>query len=140
VVSFTPGEEAPATHWMWDCMGPRANLEAVEYTSAVRYGKRRQLQEGCVVTCMSDYRRGFGLDVGLIEYFNTPLVITLNYNAIANLHTLLFTRAQCKYLLARSVFISSFLVTASNNGYFSASGLKSSLNIGSRPTACFPYD
>jgi hypothetical protein len=40
------------------------------------------------VTCMSDSGRGFGLDVGFIDHFNTQLVITLNYSAIAGLHTL----------------------------------------------------
>jgi hypothetical protein len=37
---------------------------------------------------MSDYRRGFGLNIGFIEHFNTQLLITLNYGAIANFHTL----------------------------------------------------
>jgi hypothetical protein len=37
---------------------------------------------------MSDCRRGFGLDVGFIDHFNTQLVISLNYSAIANLHAL----------------------------------------------------
>jgi hypothetical protein len=30
-----------------------------------------------IVTCMSDSRRGFGLDIGFIDHFNTQLVITL---------------------------------------------------------------
>jgi hypothetical protein len=42
-----------------------------------------------------------------------------------------------KFFLARSVFTSSCLVTTSNNGYASASGLKSSLNGGSLPTELF---
>jgi hypothetical protein len=33
-------------------------------------------------------RRGFGLDIGFIDNFNTRLAITLNYSAIANLHIL----------------------------------------------------
>jgi hypothetical protein len=37
---------------------------------------------------MSDSRRGSGLDIGFIAHFNTQLVITLNYSAIADLHTL----------------------------------------------------
>jgi hypothetical protein len=37
---------------------------------------------------MSDSRRGFGLDIGFIDHFNTQLVIILNYSAIADLHTL----------------------------------------------------
>jgi hypothetical protein len=36
------------------------------------------------VACMSEYRRGFGLDFGFIDHFNTALVTTLNYSAIAN--------------------------------------------------------
>jgi hypothetical protein len=35
-----------------------------------------------IVTCMSDSRRDFGLDIGFIDQFNTRLVITLNYSAI----------------------------------------------------------
>jgi hypothetical protein len=48
---------------------------------------------------MSDYRRGFGLDIEFIDHFSTQylfstrLVITLNYSAIVNLHTLQFTPA-----------------------------------------------
>jgi hypothetical protein len=40
---------------------------------------------------MSDYRRGLGLEIHFIFHFNTRLVITLNYSAIAVLHTLQFT-------------------------------------------------
>jgi hypothetical protein len=45
-----------------------------------------------------------------------------------------FTKNHAKSFPARSVFTSSCLVTASNNGYSSASGLKSALNDGSLPT------
>jgi hypothetical protein len=79
-----------------------------------------------VLECNS--RRGFGLDIGFIDHFTTQLVITLNYSAIANFHTLKFARTNAKYFPARSVFTSSCLVTAPNNGYSFASGLKSSLN------------
>jgi ethanolamine utilization microcompartment shell protein EutS len=41
---------------------------------------------------MSDYRRGFGLHIGFIDHFNTQLVITFNYSAIADPHTLKVTR------------------------------------------------
>jgi hypothetical protein len=34
--------------------------------------------------------RGSGLDIGFIDHFNTKLVITINYNAIANFRTLQF--------------------------------------------------
>jgi hypothetical protein len=46
-----------------------------------------------IVTCMSDYRWGFGLEIGFIDHFNTRLMTTLNYSAIADLHTLQITRA-----------------------------------------------
>jgi hypothetical protein len=81
-----------------------------------------------IVKCMSNFRRGFGLDAGFIENFNTQLIITLNYSAIANFYTLQIIREQAKSFPTRSVFTSSCLVTASNNGYSSASGLMSSLN------------
>jgi hypothetical protein len=67
------------------------------------------------------------LDIGFIDHFNTHLVITRDYSAIANFHTLQFTRAHAKSFPLRSVFTSNFLVTASINGYSSASVLKSSL-------------
>jgi hypothetical protein len=41
-----------------------------------------------VVTYLSDSRRGFGLDIGFTDHFNTQLVITLNYSTITNFHTL----------------------------------------------------
>jgi hypothetical protein len=41
-----------------------------------------------IVTCMSDSRRGFGLDIGFIGHLYTQLVIILNHSAIAELHTL----------------------------------------------------
>jgi hypothetical protein len=31
---------------------------------------------------------GFGLNIGFIYHFNTKLIITLNYSAIVDLHTL----------------------------------------------------
>jgi hypothetical protein len=94
---------------------------------------------------MSDSRRGFGLDIGFIDHFNTRLVITRHYSVIADLHTLQNTRA---HRLALSVCYSLNQTSpgnGSNNGYFSASGLKSFLNGGSLPTAyscssCPPYD
>jgi hypothetical protein len=81
-----------------------------------------------------DYRRGFGLDIGFTDHFNTQTIITLNYSAIADLHTLQFTRAHVKYFPACSVFTNSCLATASNNDNSSASRLKSSLKGGSLPT------
>jgi hypothetical protein len=86
-----------------------------------------------------DSRRGFGLTIWFIDHFSTQLVITLNHKAIAHFNTLQITTAHTKFFPDGSVFTSSCLVTASNNGYSSASGLKSTLNGGSFPTAysCF---
>jgi hypothetical protein len=60
------------------------------------------------------------LDTRFIDQFSTQLAIKLHYSAIADFHR--------KTL---SVFPKRFLVTAANNGYSSASGLKSSLYGGS---------
>jgi hypothetical protein len=77
------------------------------------------------------------LEIGFIDHFNTKLVTTPNYSAIANFHNLQFNRVHTKSFPVRSVFSSSCLVTAPNNGYSSASGLKFSLNNGSLPTELF---
>jgi hypothetical protein len=45
-----------------------------------------------VVTCYSDPRQDFGLEIRFTDHFNTRLVTTLNYSAIADLHTLQITR------------------------------------------------
>jgi hypothetical protein len=45
---------------------------------------------------MSDYQRGFGLEVGFIDHFNTQPVITLNYSAVADFHTLQITTEHVK--------------------------------------------
>jgi hypothetical protein len=40
--------------------------------------------------------RGFALDIGFIGHFSTQLVITLNYSAIDDFHTLqVFSVPQC---------------------------------------------
>jgi hypothetical protein len=65
----------------------------------------------------------------------TQLVITLNYSAIANFQTLKITTAHATSFKVCRVFTSSCLVTVSNNDYFSASWLRSSLNGDSLPTA-----
>jgi hypothetical protein len=49
-----------------------------------------------IVTIMGDYRRGFGLEIGFIDHFNTRLVNTLNYSAIADFHTLQITTPYAK--------------------------------------------
>jgi hypothetical protein len=73
------------------------------------------------------------------------IIITLNYGAIANLHTLQFTTTHAKSLPACSVFTRCFLVTAYNNCYSSVSVLQFSLNGGSLPivnsySSCPPYN
>jgi hypothetical protein len=35
-----------------------------------------------------DFRRGVGLGIGFNDHLNIKLIITLNYSAIANFHTL----------------------------------------------------
>jgi hypothetical protein len=42
---------------------------------------------------MSDYRRGFVLDIGFVDHFNTRFLTTLNYSAIADLHTFITAHA-----------------------------------------------
>jgi hypothetical protein len=58
-----------------------------------------------LLPCVRGTRRGFGLDIGFIDHFNTWLVTTLNCSTIANFHTLHNSRAF-------SVFTSSCLITA----------------------------
>jgi hypothetical protein len=41
-----------------------------------------------IVTCKSDQRWNFGLEIGFIDHFNTLLVFTLNYSTIADFHAL----------------------------------------------------
>jgi hypothetical protein len=86
------------------------------------------------VMILSDSRRDLGLDVGFIDHSKSQLVITLNYSVISNFHNLQVTKAYAEYFPVRSVFTSNCLVTASNNDYSSAFGLKSSLNRGSLET------
>jgi hypothetical protein len=61
-----------------------------------------------------------GVWIGFIDHFNTQLVITLDYSAIADLHTLQINRAHTKSFLARNVSTSNCLATASNSGCFQA--------------------
>jgi hypothetical protein len=39
------------------------------------------------VTCMSDSRRGFELEIAFIDHFNTRLMTALNCNGLNELHT-----------------------------------------------------
>jgi hypothetical protein len=50
-------------------------------------------------TCDCDSGRDFGMDIGFITIFTKLLVISLNYSAIADFHTLQITRAQAVSLL-----------------------------------------
>jgi hypothetical protein len=90
-----------------------------------------------ISTCMRDYRRGFGLDIGFIDYLYTQLVSTSIYSPTLNLHTSKITTAPAKPFPACRVFTSRYPLTASNSGDSSASDLKSSLNVGSLPTDSF---
>jgi hypothetical protein len=63
---------------------------------------------------MSDCRRGIGFEIGFIDRFNTQLVRTLNYSAIADLNTSQITTAHAKSLQS-AVFTSRSLITASNS-------------------------
>jgi hypothetical protein len=64
---------------------------------------------------------------GFIDHLQ--VVTTNNCNTIATFHILEITTAHAKYFQACSVFTGRFLVTASNNNYFSASVLKSSTEL-----------
>jgi ethanolamine utilization microcompartment shell protein EutS len=66
---------------------------------------------------MSDSQWGFGFEIGFIDQFNRKVVITHNYSAIADLHTLQITRGHRLVFCSRSVtvYTSHFPVTASNS-------------------------
>jgi hypothetical protein len=56
---------------------------------------------------LCDSRRGFGLDIAFTDNFNTQLLITLIYRAIANLHILQIIVTQAKSFPAHNVFSNS---------------------------------
>jgi hypothetical protein len=60
-------------------------------------------------TCVSDYRRGFGLVNRFIDHLE--VVTTNNYNTIADFHT-----TNHSSLSILSIFTGLYLVTALNNG------------------------
>jgi hypothetical protein len=62
-----------------------------------------------IVTCYSDSRRRFGLDVGFTDHLE--VVTTNNYSTIADFHTLPNTPEQAKSF---QPFISRFLATDFN--------------------------
>jgi hypothetical protein len=45
---------------------------------------------------MGNLSMGFGLEIGFIDHFNTRLMTTLKYSAVADLHTLQITTAYSK--------------------------------------------
>jgi hypothetical protein len=49
-----------------------------------------------ILSCAWVTRRGFGLQIGFIDHFNTRLVTTLNYSTIADVHSLQITTAHAK--------------------------------------------
>jgi hypothetical protein len=65
--------------------------------------------------------KGFGLEIGVIDHFNTRLVTKLNYSTNADLQTLKITTAYTKYL--QSADTSRCPVTDLNNWDSSASVL-----------------
>jgi hypothetical protein len=60
--------------------------------------------------CLSDSRRGFGLDIGSTDHFQ--VVTTNNYNTITDFHTSPITPAHAKSL--QSTFTNRFLATDFN--------------------------
>jgi hypothetical protein len=70
----------------------------------------------------SDYRRGFGFDIGFTDHLQ--VVITNTHNTIAHFHTLQITTSHAKYFPGCSIFTRCSLITASNSVYSSASALK----------------
>jgi hypothetical protein len=83
---------------------------------------------------MCDYSQGFGLVIRFIDHLHRRIVSKRNYSATANLHALQVTTAPVKSFPVCCVFSSLSLVTASNSGDSSTSGLTSFLNGGSLPT------
>jgi hypothetical protein len=63
-----------------------------------------------IAMCMSDCRRGFGLDIGFNGHSNTQLVITLNYRVFAYFHTLQIT-------IAHRLVFSVYYQTSPGNGF-----------------------
>jgi hypothetical protein len=84
---------------------------------------------------MSDWLQTEFWVIGFIDH--VQVVSTNNSNTIADFYTSQITIPYAKSSAACSVFTRSFLVTASNNGYSCAFGLKSSLNGGPLPTELF---
>jgi hypothetical protein len=86
-----------------------------------------------IVTWRGDNRRFWIGDWIYSTLIHTQFVITSNFSAIANIHTLQINTAHAKFFPAGCVFTSRFLATASNSGDSSASGL-TPLLAGSQPS------
>jgi hypothetical protein len=84
-----------------------------------------------IITCMCDYRRGFGFQIGFID----PLqIVNTNHNdTIANFYSLQIITAHAKSFQSAAVSTIRCLVTASNSEDSSTTPSKSSLHK-------FPYD
>jgi hypothetical protein len=74
-----------------------------------------------VTIYMCDYRRGYEMVNGFIDYLCTRIVTTSNYSATANLHNSRITTAPIKVFPGYCVFTSRCLVTAASSGDSSAS-------------------
>jgi hypothetical protein len=51
-----------------------------------------------IVTILTGYQPGFGLDIGCIDHFNTRLGTTGNYSATTNLHNSQTTTATAELI------------------------------------------
>jgi hypothetical protein len=81
------------------------------------------------VVTRSDSLRGFILEIGFIDHFNTWPVTKSNYSAIADFHILPITTAHAKSFQSAVVSTSRSLVTASSeSGDSSTAPTKSSLH------------
>jgi hypothetical protein len=49
-----------------------------------------------IVTCISNYRHGFGLELRFTDHFNTRFMTKLNYITIPHLHILEITKLHTK--------------------------------------------
>jgi hypothetical protein len=94
-------------------------LNYIEKEDFGRERKYSQYKIKYIVTCLSNYRRGFGLKIEFIDHLH--VVTTSNSNTVANFHTLHLTAASAKSF--QSAVTSHFPVTDLYNGDFSASVL-----------------
>jgi hypothetical protein len=79
------------------------------------------MESMCCHILWSDYRWGFGLDIGFIDHLYTRVGTANNYSTITNLHNSQITTAPTKSFPACCVFISHSLLTVPMSGDSSAS-------------------